>query len=286
MSGTDIPRFAFFGTPYVARDTLACLASRGLVPAVVITSPDAKRGRGLLLTPSETKAFAAEYGIPVLTPETFDAQTLREIASYECPLAVVVAYGKILPEALIEAFPKGVLNIHYSLLPKYRGASPVEAALLAGDAYTGVAIQKMKHALDAGDIVAMEETPIAPAETTPELRARLITMGAHLLIGSLPGYLSGTLAPVPQDETRATYCKKIRKEAGLLSLNAPDAENWAKYRAYATWPGTYFFAERGGKDLRVKIAKASLSPAGAFVIERVVPEGKREMAYADFSRGG
>ncbi len=276
-------RFAYFGTPYVARDTLEILIARGFTPAVVVTSPDAPKGRGLTLTPSETKTLAVERGIPVLSPEKITDVVVSEIASYECEYAVVVAYGKILPQKLIDAFPLGLLNIHYSLLPKYRGASPVESALLNGDMVTGVAIQKMVKELDAGDILALKEVVIDPNETTKELRPRLIALGAELLTEVLPSLESGTAVFTPQDASQMTHFGKIDKSEGLLDLNGDAGTNWNKYRAYAESPGTYFFAQKNGKDMRVKIIKASLQN-GVFTPERVVPEGKKEMNYADFSR--
>ena len=270
-------RFAYFGTPKVSSDTLAVLIEHGFVPAVVVTSPDAPRGRGLTLTPSETKALARAHNIPVLTPEKLDADAIAAIQAYECEYALVVAYGKIFPETLIRAFPHGVLNVHYSLLPKHRGATPLEAALLAGDPTTGVTIQKMVKELDAGDIIAQEATEIAPGESARELRPRLIELGAALLVETLPTYLSGDSIPVPQDASRATRSGKLKKEDGLLSLDAPALENWNKYRAYADTIGTYFF----DGEKRIKITAASFSD-GQFVIERVIPEGKREMAYTSF----
>lgn len=270
-------KFAFFGTPAVASETLAILVERGLVPALVVTSPDAPRDRGHQLAPSPTKTFARSRGITVLTPERLDADALRDIGACACDFAVVVAYGKIFPEALIAAFPKGVLNVHYSLLPKYRGATPLEAALLAGERETGVTIQKMVKELDAGDILAQRKTEIAPDETARELRPRLIALGAELLAETLPSYADGTAALTPQDASLATRAGKLKKEDGLLDLAAPTKENWNKYRAYADSIGTYFF--ENGK--RIKIAKASLTN-GTFTIERIIPEGKRELSYSDF----
>lgn len=276
-------KFAYFGTPYVSRDTLERLYEAGYVPEVVITAPDAPRGRGLVLTSSETKEWALAHNIPVLTPAKIDEAVIQEIASYGCDYALVVAYGKILPEALIDSFPRGILNIHYSLLPKYRGASPVEAALLHDEAVTGVTIQRMVKELDAGDIVTQKEVSIDPAETTKELRPRLIDEGATLLIDTLPGFLEESLEAVPQDHALATKCGKIKKEEGELSLSGDARENWNKYRAYAESPGTYFYTARGGKQVRVKIKKARYEN-GAFIVERVVPEGKSEMDYMDFAR--
>lgn len=271
--------FAYFGTPIVASDTLATLIENGFVPALVITSPDAPRGRGLVLTPSPTKSLALAHNIPVLTPEKLDADTIAAIQGYACDYALVVAYGKIFPEELIRSFPKGVLNVHYSLLPKYRGATPLETALLTGEAETGVTIQKMVKEMDAGDIIAQEATPIGSGETARELRPRLITIGANLLIDILPKYIRGDIMPVAQDASAATRAYKIKKEDGLLDLSATGAENWNKYRAYADSIGTYFFKD--GK--RIKITSAEYA-GGTFRVLRIIPEGKREISFTDFAK--
>ncbi|MDP2651859.1 MAG: methionyl-tRNA formyltransferase [bacterium] len=267
-------KFIFFGTPRVASDTLAMLIENDFISEAVVTAPDAPRGRGLVMTPSPTKTLALMHNIPVLTPNMLDAEALAAIRSYECGYALVVAYGKIFPEELISVFPKGVLNVHYSLLPKYRGATPLESALLAGEKETGVTIQKMVKELDAGDIIAQEVVEIAPEETARELRPRLIKLGAELLIKMLPRYLSDELLLITQDASRASYAHKLKKEDGLLNLDAHAEENWNKYRAYSDTIGTYFM--ENGK--RMKITKASFKN-NKFIIERVIPEGKREMAY-------
>ena len=266
--------FIFFGTPKVASDTLAMLIENNFIPVCVVTAPDAPRGRGLVLTPSETKTLALAHHIPVLTPSTLDAETIAEIKNKACDYAIVVAYGKIFPSELIEIFSKGVLNVHYSLLPKYRGATPLETALLMDENETGVTIQKMASEIDAGDILAQESTAIASNETARELRPRLITLGARLLVRTLPLYLEGAIAPQAQDASQVSHSHKIKKENGMLSLDAPAQENWNKYRAYADTIGTYFFEN----EKRTKITKASFT-GGKFVIERVIPEGKREMPY-------
>lgn len=277
LSRSDMPqphKFVYFGTPQVASETLAILIERGFVPEIVITSPDAPRGRGLTLTPSPTKELALARGIPVLTPEKLDADTIAAIGARHCDLGICVAYGKIFPEALIATFSKGVLNVHYSLLPKYRGATPLEAALLAGEHETGVTIQKMVKELDAGDIVTQEATSIGESETARELRPRLITLGAELLADTLPHYLAGEIALNKQDASLATHAHKLKKEDGLLALNAPAEENWNKYRAYADTIGTYFFED--GK--RMKITSAEFA-SGKFRVLRVIPEGRKEVAY-------
>jgi methionyl-tRNA formyltransferase len=278
-----IKSFAYFGTPYVASDTLAYLLEHGYRPSVVITSPDAPRGRGLVLTPCETKVLAIEHGIPILTPEKITDEVIAEIAAYGCDYGIVVAYGKILPESLIQAFPLGLMNVHYSLLPKYRGASPVESALRSGDSMTGVAIQQLVYQLDAGDILASVEVPIESNETTRELRPRLVQLGAELLVSLLPSFESGTATRTPQDHAQATRCGKILKSEGELNLEDDGRKNWNTYRALAESPGTYFFADRHGKRVRVKILTASFNGT-TFTPDRVIPEGKQEMSYKDFAR--
>lgn len=276
-------KFLYFGTPYVARDTLALLTERGFLPEAVITSPDAAKGRGLAMTASPTKEWALAHDLPVLAPAALDADFMETLRAYGADYAIVVAYGKILPQAFIDLFPKGVLNVHYSLLPKYRGASPVESALLNGETVTGVSIQRMVYKLDAGDVIAKKEVAIEPFETTRELRPRLVCIGADLLADILPGYLAGELKGVSQDESLATHYGKIRKEDGELDLAGDAQANWNKYRAYAESPGSYFFREQGGVRMRVKIVTAAFEN-GKFVPLRIVPEGRREMEYADFIR--
>ncbi len=280
-----MPKFAYLGTPYVARDTLAQLVAAGYAPTVVITSPDARRGRGLVETPSETKAWAEERGIPVLAPEKLDASFLERLRAYDCDYGIAVAYGKIIPQDMLDAFPRGILNVHYSLLPAYRGASPVETALWHGDTVTGVTIQQMVYELDAGDVLSQEEMPIQPDDTTRTLRPRLIDLGADLLIRTLPAFLEGTARAVPQDGARASRAPKIRKEQGRLDLAADPEKNWNTYRALRESPGTYFFAEKGGKRIRVKVADA-LYEGGIFRITRIVPEGKSEQDFSYLEQAG
>lgn len=276
-----MPKFVYFGTPDVARDTLAILLERGLTPSLVVSSPERPQGRGLTLTPSETSVFATRHNLPLITPEILDTETIERIKSEGALIGIVVAYGKILPQELIDIFPHGMLNVHYSLLPRYRGASPVESALLNGDERTGVTVQRLVRKMDAGDVLGTSEVTITDTETTKELRARLIPLGANLLIEVLPSFISGTLTPVPQDESLVTRAGKFKKEDGLLDLQGDALLNWRKYRAFFVSPGTHFFHEKNGTRTRVKITKASFAN-GSFVPLRVVPEGKNEMDYADF----
>jgi methionyl-tRNA formyltransferase len=269
-----IPSFVFFGTPHVASETLEILFSHGIVPSLIVTSPDRPSGRGMKMQSSPVKLWAEAHGIPVLQPERIDSEFSLQLAAYSLQLALVVAYGKILPKDFIESFSLGVLNIHYSLLPHYRGASPVESALLHGDTETGVTIQKMVYELDAGDIVRMDEVSILPTDNTTTLRARLIRIGADILAETLPDYVAGAIVPVPQDHTRATKCGKMKKEDGDITNETNERVKWNKYRAYYEWPRTYFF--RDGK--RVIISEATFENE-KFVIKKVIPEGKKEIPF-------
>jgi methionyl-tRNA formyltransferase len=188
-----------------------------------------------------------------------------------------------MPQALLDIAP--MYNVHYSLLPRWRGATPVESAILAGDTETGVAIQKIVYKLDAGPIVALEKTTIGPDETTPELRGRLNTIAARMLVDLMPALADGNPTASEQDESAATHCGKMTKEDGLLDLSDDGIVNYRKYRAYALWPRTYTFFERDGKRIRAIITKAHLENS-TFVIDTIKPEGKGEMPYADFVRSG
>jgi len=187
---------------------------------------------------------------------------------------LVVAYGKIIPEDIINMPKLGSINIHYSLLPKYRGASPVESAILNGETETGITIQKMEYRLDTGPIIIQEKVEINPEEKAGDLRKRLIKIGGELLVKILPDFVDGKVKLTPQNENEATYCKKIKKEDGEIDLNADPIKNYNKFRAYATWPRTFFFKD--GK--RIIITDATLEN-GEFKILKIIPEGGKEINY-------
>lgn len=270
--------FAFFGTPDVSSETLEILKNNGYLPSLVITSPDKPQGRKMLLTSSSVKNWAMENNIPFLQPEKIDEDFTNKLSKENFDLFIVVAYGKILPEKFINIPKFGSINIHYSLLPKYRGASPVESAILNGEKETGVSIQKMEYKMDSGPIIALEKTEILPDENSVELRKRLIKIGAHLLIKKLPDFINEKITLTKQDENDATYCKKIKKEDGLIDINTENAENlYNKFRAYFKWPRIFFFKEKK----RIIIADAALENE-KFVIKKVLPEGKKEIDYSIF----
>jgi methionyl-tRNA formyltransferase len=259
----------------------------------------------MLLTPPPVKVWAEKNNIPYVQPEKLDQKegadvVFRNIAQAGEPsiairqqadmrveennirpeLFIVVAYGKILPENILNLPKFGSINIHYSLLPKYRGASPVESAILAGDTEIGITIQKMEYKMDSGPIIAQEKVAISSDEKAPELRKRLIKIGGELLVRllSTPSAKSGQAFAegelTPQDESEATYCQKIKKEDGLIDLNDNPIKNYNKFRAYATWPRTFFFQD--GKRIIITDAKLENNQ---FVIKKVIPEGGKEIEY-------
>ena len=292
--------FVFFGTPEVASETLEILKRSGFTPSLIVTSPDKPQGRKMLVTPPPVKVWAEENGIPYIQPETLgkleivlrtsaqagetskairqQANTRGEQNNFQFDLFVIVAYGKILPESILNMPKLGSINIHYSLLPKYRGASPVESAILNGETETGVTIQKMAYKMDSGPILAQEKVEIFSNEKAPDLRGRLIKIGGELLVKILKTPSVSGHFPFAggeeQDESQATFCKKIKKEDGLIDLDDDPVKNYNKFRAYAEWPRTFFF--RNGK--RIIITDAILDN-GQFVLKKVIPEGKREINW-------
>ena len=266
--------FIFWGTPDVASETLQILKESGYVPSLIITAPDKPQGRKMLITPPPVKVWAIENNVPYSQPTILSSDLFKDLRS---DLSIVVAYGKIIPEDIIN-FPKlGSINIHYSLLPKYRGASPVESAILNGDTETGVTIQKMEYKMDTGPIIAIEKTEIKPTEKAEGLRKRLIKIGGELLVKTLPNFINGKIILAKQNEGEASYCKKIKKEDGLLDLNDDGIKNYNKFRAYAHWPRSFFFKN----EKRIIITEAALEN-NQFVIKKVLPEGKKEIKYEEF----
>lgn len=273
--------FIFWGTPRVASETLEILKIHGYLPSIIITAPDKPAGRGMVMTPPPAKDFAVLNNIPYLQPEKLDTAFLDLLkiqlgtpTTKSIDLSIVVAYGKIMPEEFLN-FPKlGSINIHYSLLPKYRGASPVESAILNGDTETGVSIQQMEYKMDAGPILAEEKTYIGETEKAEELKNRLIKIGGELLVKVLPDIFENKIQSKSQDESQATFCKKINKEEGSINLEDDPVKNYNKFRAYAKSPRTYFF-----KDSKRYIITDAVLENGKFIIKKVIPEGKKEMGY-------
>ena len=274
--------FVFLGTPEVASETLEILKQAGFLPSLIVTAPDKPKGRKMLLTAPPVKTWAIQNHIPYIQPEKLKEIEILEILKKEnSDLFLVVAYGKIIPENIISLPKLGSINIHYSILPKYRGASPVESAILAGDSTTGVTIQKMEYKMDTGPIIAKEEISILPEEKNFELRKRLIKIGGDLLVRILPDiFANKNLSEIPQDEKEATYCKKIKKEDGLVDIENEDPNVlYNKFRAYFNWPRIFFFQN----NKRIIVTDAVLED-DKFVIKKVLPEGKKEISWVDFKK--
>lgn len=269
--------FIFWGTPDVASETLEILKENGYMPSLIITAPDARSGRGLQMQASPVASFAEKNNIPCLKPEKLDKGFLEKLKPSclkpNC-LFIVVAYGKIIPEEILNIPKLGSINIHYSLLPKYRGASPVESAILNGEIETGVSIQKMEYKMDSGPIIVQEKIKINKDEKAPELRTRLIKVGGDMLVKILPSFIDGKIKLTPQNENEATYCKKIKKEDGLINLNDEPIKNYNKFCAYAAWPRTFFFKD----NKRIIITDAKLENR-QFIVKKIIPEGGKEMHY-------
>ena len=278
-------RFAYFGTPEFAAIILEELFVKKFTPSLIITQPDKPKGRKLVLTPSEVRVWGMAHDVPVLTPTKMRDETfLASLSEANCELFIVAAYGKIIPKEILDMPKYGVLNVHPSLLPKFRGSSPIESAILSDEKWTGVTIMQLDEEMDHGPIIAERERiiPHWPPRGS-ELTRDLAHFGGSLLSDVIPEWLNG-LQAFPQDHTRATFTKKISKDDGLLDLSADPIMNYKKIRAYDGWPGTYFFAKKHDKDIRVKVTDARLED-GKLVITRVIPEGKNEMTHDDFLRG-
>ncbi len=285
LIGKDV-RFVFFGTPLFAAIILDELESSGYLPSLIVTAPDKPKGRKLILTKSETKIWGEAHNIPVVTPPTLkDSAIVTSLQKEQAHVFIVAAYGKLIPKTILDIPEYEVLNVHPSLLPRFRGSSPIESAILSDETVTGVTIMQLDEEMDHGPVIAQRERIINnwPPRGS-ELTKDLAHFGGKLLTEIIPEWLNG-LKAFPQDHTRATFTKKISKDDGLIDINADPVLNFKKIRAYDEWPGTYFFVTRNGKNIRVKITDAHLE-LDKLIIDKVVPEGKKEMSYQDFLRGG
>lgn len=295
-------RVVFMGSPDFALPSLKRLTEVYNVVGVV-TQPDRPAGRGMVLTPPPVKRLADQLSIPVIQPARLkDPPAWEQLQSWQPDLIVVAAYAKILRQNVLDLPLRGCINVHASLLPRWRGAAPIQAALLHGDPVTGVTIMKMDAGMDTGMILAQREELIREEDTADSLSARLADLGASLLVETLPKYLSGELQPKPQEDSLATYAPMIQKEEGRLDFSQPAQVLAWKVRAFNSWPGAYF--EWPGGILKVHRAHAVDSregkpgerrvlrgfPAvvcgeGWLVLDEVQPAGKKGMAGDLFLRG-
>lgn len=301
-------RIAFFGTPAFAVPTLDVLLASDHDVVGVVTQPDRPRGRGQQITDSPVKARARRAGIPILQPLKLKApEFLDAFRTWHVDLGVVAAYGRLLPQVLLDIPPRGLINVHASLLPAWRGASPIQRSVLNGDSVSGVTIMRVVLALDAGAMLARVEVPIAPDDTTGSLEARLAVAGASLLRDVVDRMGRGeAVVEIPQDDTRATLAPKIEKQDGLIDWTRPaQVLDW-HVRGMQPWPGAFTFVD--GQRLMVREAlvdarAAGEVPPGSLVAQegdavvvacgedttlrvvRVQPEGKRVMTAREWRLG-
>lgn len=253
---TSEPNIYFAGTPELAAVTLNALIQNGVPISKVLTAPDKARGRGRQASPSPVKALALDHDIPVYQPASLrEPGVLEALALPEKPdLIIVVAYGYLIPKAVLELPRRGCINVHLSLLPRWRGASPINQAIIHGDAETGVTIMQMDEGLDTGPSLVQHAVPLQDNETTTELTQSLAELGAATLLKALPDILAGKLAPQEQDNSLATYARKINKTDGLIDWQEPAIDLARKIRGYNPWPVCYSFLD--GKRIRIWAAEA------------------------------
>ncbi|MGQ9600483.1 MAG: methionyl-tRNA formyltransferase [Anaerolineae bacterium] len=297
-------RIVFMGTPQFAVPILLALAERYSVVGVV-TQPDRPAGRGRTILASAVKETAIARHIPVFQPKTLrNQEAIENVAGWQPDVMVVAAFGQILPKPILDLPPHGCLNVHASLLPRHRGAAPIPAAILAGEAVTGVTIMVMDEGVDTGPILAQKETPIHPDDTTGSLTHRLAYLGADLLLETLPRWLRREIPPLPQDDSQATFCRPLKKEDGLLDWARSALELDRQVRACDPWPGAYTtWQGRMFKIMRARLCRewegeghpgqiVPLNPGigvvtGDGVLELVTVQlaGKKPMAVELFARG-
>lgn len=297
-------RLIFMGTPEFSVPSLAALLRAGYELAGVVTQPDRPAGRGRRLEPSPVKRLAMQHGLHVLQPPTLKTpEAVAELAMLRPDLIVVAAFGQILRPAVLDLPAHGCINVHASLLPRWRGAAPVQAAILARDQVTGSTIMRMDAGMDTGPILAQAALAIHPDDTGGTLTERLAQQGADLLVETLPGWLAGEIMPQPQEASLATLCRPLRKEQGLIDWTRPAAEIALAVRAFNPWPaastnwqgqplrilqGAAIPGEAGGEAGRVVqdggfVAVAT--GAGLLRLEQVQLAGRAAMPAEDFARG-
>jgi methionyl-tRNA formyltransferase len=295
----------FMGTPHIAAATLERLA-QGPDPVVgIVTQPDRPSGRGQKSAPSPVRKFAEMRGIPVVTPEKIRTpEFLETLKNWKPEIIVVVAYGRIVPKTVLELPPYGCLNVHYSLLPKYRGAAPAAWTIINGETEGGVTTMKLVEKMDAGGIYLQERVPLTHDETTGSLQSKLTPVGARLLLDTLHRLKEGSLTPTEQDESGATLAPILKKEDGLIEWNRSAIEIERRVRGLDPWPGS--FTHVGGKLLKVhrveiisielngspgEIVRADASgfwvatAVGVIGLKEVQLENKKRLAGVEFIRG-
>jgi methionyl-tRNA formyltransferase len=307
MKPVEAVRLVFMGTPDFAVPSLEKLLKNEGQVVAVFTQPDRPRGRGQLLTHSPVKETALQHGLPVIQPRTLkDTEVQQTLSAFRPDVLIVVAYGLLLPQAVLDLPAWGAINVHASLLPRYRGAAPIQWAVISGEEETGVTTMRLDAGLDTGDILLQQSTPIRADDTAQTLRERLAVLGAELLDETLQALGRGTLKPVKQDPARATYAPALKKEQGRLdwSLSARELDCWI--RGLSPWPKAFTFLR--GKRLIIQRAEPIPIPApaggepgtivswddqaiqvltgrGLLALTEVQMEGHRRLRSGDFIKG-
>ncbi len=309
MSDASKTRIVFMGTPSFAETILSSLLEAKYDVVSVYTQPDRPSGRDQEVVKSAVKILAEQKSIPVEQPSRMDEAALETLRSFHPDIVVVAAYGKILPEKMLAIPHFGCINIHTSLLPRWRGASPVQNALLSGDTRTGVTLMLMDKGMDTGPILGQKTLSIAPNDTATTLLPQLAEGGSALLLSTLPQWLDNTIKPAPQDETGVTLCQLIEREDGKIFWSDEAEAIYNRYRALSDWPGIFSFWRKGASLLRIKFHRVSLqkqSPEtkhklgqvfeigerigvetsrGIILLDEVQLEGKDRTSIGDFVRG-
>jgi methionyl-tRNA formyltransferase len=301
-------RIIFMGTPELAAASLGVLLREPTFEILAaVTQPDRPKGRDLKLQPSPVKQLALNARLPVLQPvKARDEQFIAELRALQPDLIAVAAFGQILPKAILDLPRWGCLNVHTSLLPKYRGASPIQSAILNGETETGVTIMKMDVGLDTGDILTQRKTPIRDEDNAATLHDRLAQLGAELLVQTIPDYVAGKIPPRPQQHGLATHVAKIKKEDGRIDWQQPARTIWNRIRAFTPWPGAFTFLPAqpqpqllkvwqgevaSGQGKAGKILSADKSGIvigcgeGALRVTNLQREGGRRMTVPEFLAG-
>jgi methionyl-tRNA formyltransferase len=298
-------RIVFMGTPETAAFTLERLLQGADEIVGVVTRPDRPSGRGQIMSPSPVRRAAESGGIPVMAPERIrDPGIIEKLRDWSPDVIVVVAYGRILPAAILDLAPQGCINVHYSLLPKCRGAAPAAWTIINGEEKGGVTTMRLVQKMDAGPIFLQQEVLLAPDETTASLQAKLTPVGARLLIETIHGLKEGSLVPRPQDEAGVTLAPMIKKEDGLIDWNQPAEVLERRVRGFHPWPSAYTYWR--GKLLKIQRAKVIHTDArgnasdvlradangfwvatasGVLSLETVQLENKKSLAGVEFIRG-
>jgi len=302
-------KILFFGTSEIAKEILEALVKNEYNISAVVTQTDKKTGREQALKPSQVKEFSEIKKIPVLQPRKLDDEAIKKIKETDPDLIVVIAYGKIIPKEILEIPKYKSINIHPSLLPKFRGPSPIQNAILAGEKETGITIMLVDEKMDHGDILTQKKIEINIEDNTESLMKKISKISADLILETIPLWIDGKIKPLKQDDTKATYCQLVEREDGHIFWDSTAEDIFNKYRAFQPWPGIFSIWEKESNNSRIKLTKISIqekepesnhelgevmkigkiigvkTSKGILVVEEIQPDGKKSISIKDFVNG-